>query len=189
MRTVVGLMLALGVAAHMSSGVLRADTPEERRAEMREMASDTLKRLYKNEPSAKFAIESAAGYAVFKNFGMKILVAGGGKGGGMAVHNATKKETFMKMLEVQAGLGVGVKKFRVVFVFETPEAFDAFVEQGWEFGAQSTAAAKTDSGGTSLQGAASVSPGVWMYQLTDKGVALEITAKGTKYLRNEDLNR
>ena len=32
-----------------------------------------------------------------------------------------------------------------------------------------------------MAGAASVSEGVWMYQLTDKGVALEITAKGTKY--------
>ena len=38
------------------------------------------------------------------------------------------------------------------------------------------------------QGAASVSPGVWMYQLTDKGLAAEITAKGTKYYRNDELN-
>ena len=189
MRTVIAVIIALGVAVHMCGAVLRADTPEERRAAMREMANDTLNRLYESEPGAKSAIANAAGYAVFRNFGMKILVAGGGKGGGVAVHNATKKETFMKMLELQAGLGVGVKKFRVVFVFETPEAFDSFVEQGWEFGGQSTAAAKTASGGTSLQGAASVSPGVWMYQLTDKGIALEITAKGTKYLKDDDLNQ
>ena len=31
-------------------------------------------------------------------------------------------------------------------------------------------------------------PGVWMYQMTDKGVAAEITAKGTKYYRNDELN-
>ena len=189
MRTLLAGMLVLGVAMHTSGGVVHADTPDQRRAEMRKMANDTLKRLYKNEPSAKAAIEGAAGYAIFRNFGMKILVAGSGTGRGMAVHNATKKETFMKMLELQAGLGIGVKKFRVVFVFETPEAFDGFVEQGWEFGGQSTAAAKTGSGGTSLQGAASVSPGVWMYQLTDKGVALELTAKGTKYMKDDDLNR
>jgi hypothetical protein len=29
---------------------------------------------------------------------------------------------------------------------------------------------------------------VWMYQLTDKGLALEITAKSTKYYKNDDLN-
>jgi len=34
----------------------------------------------------------------------------------------------------------------------------------------------------------SVSPGVWMYQLTDKGLALELTGKGTKYFKDDDLN-
>jgi hypothetical protein len=40
-----------------------------------------------------------------------------------------------------------------------------------------------------MQGAASVSDGVWMYQMTDKGLALEITAKGTKSSKDEDLNK
>jgi hypothetical protein len=31
-------------------------------------------------------------------------------------------------------------------------------------------------------------PGVWMYQMTDKGLALEATGKGTKYYKNNDLN-
>jgi lipid-binding SYLF domain-containing protein len=185
-RTLVACLIALT----MSSPVVDAsDTPEERRAELRKMAQETLTRLYQHNPGSKGAVESSAGYAVFKNFGMKILVAGTGTGRGLAVRTTTRTEIFMRMLELQAGLGVGVKKFRIVFVFETPDAFDGFIEQGWEFGAQSTAAAKTASGGKALQGAVSVSPGVWMYQLTDKGVALEVTAKGTKYLKDEDLNR
>jgi hypothetical protein len=28
-----------------------------------------------------------------------------------------------------------------------------------------------------------------MYQLTDKGVALELTANGTKYMQDKNLNR
>jgi hypothetical protein len=40
-----------------------------------------------------------------------------------------------------------------------------------------------------MQGAASVSDGIWMYQMTDKGLALEITAKGTKYSKDDDLNK
>ena len=56
------------------------------------------------------------------------------------------------------------------------------VNSGWEFGGQTTAAAKSGGGGA-YQGAKSVSPGVWMYQLTEKGLALELTAKGTKYSR------
>jgi lipid-binding SYLF domain-containing protein len=106
----------------------------------------------------------------------------------MVVDNATRKETFMKMAEVQAGLGFSIKKTQVVFVFENEGALRQFVSSGWEFGAQATAAASDGKSGMAYQGAASVSPGVWMYQLTDKGLAAEITAKGTKYYRNDELN-
>jgi len=162
---------------------------EEERTEIRQMVQDTLTRLYKAQPAAKAAVEKGYGYAVFSNTGVKILLAGSGKGKGLAVSNKTKQETFMKMLELQAGLGIGVKKFRVVFVFDNQKAFDNFVNSGWEFGGQTSAAAKTSpEKGGSMEGAASVSEGVWMYQLTDKGLALEITAKGTKYSKDDDLN-
>jgi hypothetical protein len=62
------------------------------------------------------------------------------------------------------------------------------VNSGWELGGQATAAAKNGDKGASMEGAASVADGVWMYQLTDKGIALEITAKGTKYYKDGDLN-
>jgi lipid-binding SYLF domain-containing protein len=152
------------------------------------MGQDTLQALYKADPRAKSAVETASGYAVFSNLGVKILLAGSGNGKGLAVDNKTKKETFMKMLEVQAGLGMGIKKFRVVFVFDNQKAFNSFVNSGWQFGGQATAAAKNGDKGGSMAGAASVSDGVWMYQLTDKGLAAEITAKSTKYYKDDDLN-
>jgi lipid-binding SYLF domain-containing protein len=144
--------------------------------------------LYAAQPDARRAVEGAAGHAVFSNFGMKILLAGGGAGKGLAVNHKTGKETFMKMVEVQAGLGIGIKKFGVVFVFDTEKAFNQFVDAGWEFGGQATAAAKSGGEGESYQNALSVSPGVWMYQVTDKGLALELTAKGTKYYKHDELN-
>ena len=119
---------------------------------------------------------------------MQMLLAIGGKGKGLAFNNKTKKATYMKMLEVQAGLGMGVKKFRTIFVFETEDAMNHFIDNGWEFGGQTTAAAKTGSKGGALQGAVAVMPGVWMCQLTDKGLALELTGKGTKYYKDDDLN-
>ena len=162
---------------------------EKKKTEIRQMSQETLARLYKAQPSAKAAVHKAYGYAVFSNLGVKILFGGSGNGKGVAVNNHDKSEIFMKMFEVQAGLGMGVKKFRVVFVFENQKVFDDFVNSGWEFGGQASAAAKTepDKGG-SMQGAASVSEGVWMYQLTDKGLALELTGKGTKYSKDKDLN-
>jgi hypothetical protein len=43
-------------------------------------------------------------------------------------------------------------------------------------------------GATAYQGAVSVSPGVWLYQITGDRLALELTAKGTKYDKDSDLN-
>jgi len=94
----------------------------------------------------------------------------------------------MKMAEVQAGLGLGVKKFRLVWVFESRDALTKFINSGWEFGGQASAAAKAGDKGGAYQGAMSVSPGVWVYQLTDTGLAAELTAKGTKYYKDKDLN-
>jgi lipid-binding SYLF domain-containing protein len=184
-RISIVMMFALILLVTTPAG---AKTKEQKQAEARKGAEQTLAKLYQARPSAKATIDAAAGYAAFSNFGMKILIAGGGKGKGIAFDNATKQVTYMKMLEVQAGLGMGVKKFRTIFVFETKDAMNRFVNNGWEFGGQATAAAKTDNKGGSYQGAVQVMPGVWMYQLTDKGLALELTGKGTKYYKDDELN-
>ena len=176
------------VAADSKDDKKKQAEAEKERQEVRKQSKDILARLYKSQPSAKAAVQKAAGYATFSNFGLKIFVAGSGKGEGVAVDNKTKKETFMKMLEIQAGLGFGAKKFSLVWVFETPEALNSFVNSGWELGAQTSAAATTGDKGGSLQGAVPVGQGVWLYQLTDKGLALELTAQGTKYYKDDDLN-
>lgn len=165
-----------------------APDKEAQRAEVRKSTKAVLKQLYRAQPSARKAIESAAGYAVFSNFGMKIFFAGGGSGKGIAFDRASNKETFMDMLEVQAGLGIGVKKFGLVFVFDNERALRSFINSGWEAGAQSSVAATDGKQGMALQGALSISPGVWLYQVTDKGLAVEATIKGTKYYKNDDLN-
>ncbi|HSD93975.1 MAG TPA: YSC84-related protein [Syntrophales bacterium] len=185
MRIIAGLaVMALLLAAVPAWGASKASKQQE----VQKMSRETLAKLYRVQPSAKKAVEGAAGYATFSNFGMKILFAGGGSGGGMAYDNKTKKTTYMKMVEVQAGLGMGIKKFRVVFVFDTQKALNDFVNSGWEFGGQTTAAAKAGDQGAALSGAISVAPGVWMYQLTETGLAAEITGKGTKYYKDSDLN-
>jgi lipid-binding SYLF domain-containing protein len=162
-------------------GISFAASKEESQAEVRKAAQEALSAVYQAQPSARKAVESAAGYAAFSNFGMKILVAGGGSGSGIAVNNKSKVTPYMKMAEIQAGIGFGVKKFKLVWVFETEKALSDFINSGWEIGAQATAAAKTGDKGASYQGAVAVAPGVWLYQLTGDGLALELTAKGTKY--------
>ena len=56
---------------------------EKKQQDIRNMAQQALQRLYKAEPKAKAAVAGAAGYAVFSNMGIKILVAGSGNGKGV----------------------------------------------------------------------------------------------------------
>jgi len=181
------MILALACAMVLPGATIAASKADEQ-AKVREAAQSALDALYKIQPSARKTVQSAAGYAAFSNFGMKILVAGSGTGKGVAVNNRTKATTYMKMAEVQAGLGFGVKKFHLVWVFESQQALNKFVNSGWEIGAQATASAQAGGKGAAYQGAVAVSPGVWLYQMTGDSLALELTAKGTKYYKDKDLN-
>ena len=182
------VMAIAAVSAWLVPQIARAGKKEDAQAEARKAADAALAAVYKAQPAARKAVEAAVGYAAFSNFGMKILVAGGGTGKGVAVNNKTRAVTYMKMGEIQAGLGFGVKNFKLVWVFETDKALNDFVNSGWELGAQATASAKAGSMGAAYQGAVAVSPGVWLYQLSGDSLALELTAKGTKYYKDSDLN-
>ena len=156
---------------------------------IRAMSQQTLGELFKNEPVAKSTIEKAVGYAVFSDFGFKVMFMGGAKGKGVAVDNATEQETFMKMVELQPGLGLGGEKFRVVFIFENQDAFDSFLSSGWEFGANAQAAAEDDKGeGGGGAGAVTVGDGIKMYQLSDEGLIAGVSITGAKYYKDDDLN-
>ena len=163
-------------------------TVAEQRQDILIKNQSILKQLYEAQPKAKELIEKSVAYATFSNFGMKILIAGGGTGSGVVI-SKDKKPVYMNMAEVQAGLGLGIKSFQNIFVFQTEAAMNDFINSGWTFGGQVTAAAKYEKDGGAYQDATVVAPGVLMYQLTDSGLAAEITGKGTKYYRNTDLNK
>src|SRR4030095_8174234 len=149
----VAFLMILSLAVSVSTSVLAAPSKvDEERQEVRKMTKDVLPGLYKAQPSAKAAVSKAAGYAVFSNFGMKIFVLGSGTGKGIATDPKTKKETFMKMIELQTGLGFGVKKFSLVWVFEKPQALATFVNSGWELGTQASAVANGGATGAGFHG-------------------------------------
>ena len=183
------VVLAIGVGIGLSGTALAKEpSKQEQRADIRNMAKETLARLYKVQPAAKKAVAASAGYAVFSNFGLKIFFVGSGTGKGLVIDKTTKKETFMKMIEGQVGLGLGAKKFRQVWVFKSKKALNDFIDSGWEFGGQATAAAKSGSEGGDMAGAISVDVDIALYQLTDDGLELALTGKGTKYYKDDDLN-
>lgn len=160
----------------------------QKRQQVREMARDALASLYEVQPGARHAVEHAAGYAVFSTFGIKIFFAGGTTGSGAVINNRTHRDTFMKMVKVQAGLGFGASKDRLIFVFETSNALRNFVNQGWDFGGQANVSAMVADQGGTFTGAVSVSPGVYLYQLTDTGLSVSLTLSGTKFFKDPDLH-
>lgn len=185
-RTIAALLAIAGLTAGFASA---KDSPDQQREKIRKMADATLKDLYKLQPTAQPAIRKSAGYAVFSNMGTNVLLLSTARGSGIAINSKTRQGTFMKMISAGAGLGIGVKDYRVVFVFENEPALARFIDSGWSGETQADAAAKTGKSGGAYSGAASVSPGVWVYQITQKGLALQLTLQGTKYSKNDDLNQ
>ncbi len=186
----------LRIAALLACAILGAcainpteNQKEAARKDIAEMSQSTLDRLYRSFPGSKRHVDGAYGHAVLSNYGVSAFWLGGAAGQGVAVRRESGEKTYMKMAELQAGMGFGARKFQIVWVFETQAAFDQFVNSGWELGAQATAAAASKGEGAAVEGALSVSRGVWLYQMTETGAALELMARGTKYFKDSDLNR
>lgn len=163
-------------------------SPDERRTYAMDMREAALEELYNARPGTREEIRNAAGYGVFSAIGTNIIFLTTGGGYGVVTNNRTGEETYMRMGEVGVGIGLGVKDFRAVFVFEDEETLTRFVERGWEFGADADAAAKSgDQGGAASAGATS-SSGIRVYQFTESGVVLGASVSGTRYWRDTRLN-
>jgi hypothetical protein len=150
-----------------------ADKADEQ-AEVRQAAQSALDALYKVQPAARKSVESAAGYAAFSNFGMKILVAGGGSGKGIAVSNKTKATTYMKMAE-PGWLGSGSRNSSWSGCSRTSRQQQVVTRWSW---ARKRPLRRRQAGASRVPRRGGRVTGVWLYQLTGDSLALELTAKG-----------
>lgn len=178
-----GIVIAmlLGGCATTSPGSV-----QERRHQVLTMKNDVLTELYKLYPQAEKQIASAPGYAVFSNANVNIIFASFSGGYGV-VQEKSGKQTYMKMGEAGLGLGLGVKDFRVVFIFKNKSTLDRFINSGWEFGGHADAAAKTSDRGSAVGGEALIDH-IIIYQITKSGLVLQASVKGTKYWKDDELN-
>lgn len=181
-RTIVAIALVI-----MAGCATTGSTPEQQRESIAVMESQVLNELYGLKPDVRSQLANAPGYAVFSNVNVNLILASFGGGRGVVHNNQTGDLTYMNMGEVGIGIGAGVKDFRAVFIFHTEGALTRFVEQGWAFGAQADAAAVASDVGAAAAGEATID-NVTIYQLTEAGLALQATIKGTKFWVDEDLN-
>ncbi|EPY7204907.1 YSC84-related protein [Klebsiella quasipneumoniae] len=175
----------------------QGDTASQQRASIQKMRNETLNKLYTLQPEARSDIQHAKGYAVFANNSSKILLFGFGSGYGVVRDTASGKDTYMKMAQGGAGLGIGIKQQRTVLVFHDKAALDHFIRQGYMVGADANAAAKYDDKGiapiaASANGVAketsSLPSKVNVYEITDKGLAAQAMVNGYKYWPDDELN-
>ena len=181
------LMLACFVAT-MTTVSAKASI-EDQRNEIREMSKVTLKKLYKEYSSAERVIKNCYGYATLSNSNTNLIFMSSGHGRGVAYNNKTGEEVFMKMKEVGIGIGAGAREYDLVFLFDDREAWYKFISGQTKFGGEASATATDGESGGAVEGATLLSSGIWVYQMTTKGISLEATLNGIKYYTDKKLNK
>ncbi len=161
---------------------------DEQRQAVTDMETETLARLYKEEPATKNKIKKAAGYGVFSNANINLIFVSAGGGYGIVTDNSTGKKTYMKMALGGIGLGLGAKDYRQVLIFNSKKILNKFIESGWEFGGHADAAAQAGEKGGELSAEGAIGKDIEAYSMTETGLALQATVAGTRYWKNEKLN-
>ena len=183
-RTTLILATVAVVAGCASMG---QGTVAEKRDAILSMQDVALAKLYKEKPDVRSQIDSAPGYAVFSNANVNVIFVSAGTGYGVVNDNATGRKIYMNMAEGGLGLGIGAKDYRIVMVFHSRKAMDYFVENGWTAGGNADATAKAGQKGVSVEGEGYLGD-ITVYTLTESGLALQATVKGTKFWVDKELN-
>ena len=184
------LMICVAIALVAVPPALADDEPtsgelkqESKRVAIDEVAQETLQKLFSENANAKDLYDKAIGWAVFDNTKVAFGISGGG-GNGVAASKTSGKKAYMKMGTGGIGLGLGVNKYQVVFLFQDEKTLKNFIDKGWQADAGATASA----GKHAAEAKTNFVNGLAIYQLTEKGLMANADIAGTKYWLNDNLN-
>jgi len=181
---VVGFLAPTGSALAQEEGDWKSLDQEAKRQKIQETCQATAEKVAADNPKAKELFDKSYGWAAFDNTKVAFGISGGG-GNGMAVNKMTGEKTYMKMGTGGIGLGIGVQSYQVFFLFENETTFNNFVNKGWQADASAQAAAGKAAAGAQT----GFVNGVAIYQITDKGLIASADVSGTKYSKNDKLNK
>lgn len=166
-----------------ASGKADTDAIAARRQQVIKMSQHALEMLFAENSKVKDEIGAAAGYAVFDLSSVNAVIVYGARGKGVIFDNMTGGATFMKTARVGTGPGIGYQKLFQVIVFQNESALSQFKlgdKGGGDFNASATA------GDSNKQ--ISFNPNIKVYEIRDKGFAVQANWGGTAYLVDPDLN-
>ena len=166
-----------------SESKLTAEEKQKQHDALTKFADESLAKLYAINPQAKTKVESASGYAVFDLSAVNIILFVGQRGKGLLMDNKTRKPTYMLATRAGVGPGLGYREIRQVFVFKSQAAMDQF-KLGDAVGGDVSAAVALGKD----SGALSFNPYIDVYQITEKGLAVEAQWGGTVYRVDPDLD-
>ena len=100
-------------------------------------------------------------------------------------------ETLNKLYERKPSARTALKNaegYALIFAFIDRTAWNKFTSSEWSYGGQVDAAVNDGVNGGSFEGAVQAAPGIFVYQMTTKGLTVELSLKGTNYYRDKKLN-
>jgi lipid-binding SYLF domain-containing protein len=150
---------------------------EEKLAYFESLEKDTLARLVKEQPKAEQELAQSAGYAVIEKKAVKVPMIGAGGGAGVVVEKASGKRRYVRVPQLQFGLGLGGRSEKVVLIFQDVEKLRDLADGTWKAGIEAEAAAKAGDLGAAGGGGTGdlVKKGFTTYVLIDAGVSATAT--------------
>lgn len=192
MKKMFTLLMAALLVCLMTATSFAATSQEKidkERAEIDNLSVKALHNLYEKVPSAENVIHNCYAYATLSNTGMKLGLFGDAHGRGLAVNNTTGEKVYMRMKELGLGIGLGIKEYDLIFVIGTEQAWKTFISGDIKFASSADASASDGQAGGAVEGASIAANGIWVYQMTKKGLSLDASIKGTKIYADKKLNK
>lgn len=98
----------------------------EIRAEVDQVAAETIAHMAAEDPSTQAALNAAVGYLVGRMSATKVPIVGGGYGLAVVRDLEENTRTYLNITRFDLGAGLGAGQYRALIIFDTREAMEKF---------------------------------------------------------------
>ncbi|MDF0673108.1 MAG: hypothetical protein P0120_02025 [Nitrospira sp.] len=150
---------------------------EKKLAYFDSLEQETLARLIKEHPKVQQELAQSVGYLVAEQKVGKGPWIGAGGGAGVVVEKETGKRSYLRIPELQFGVGWGGRALKTVLIHQDVDKLRDLADGKWYAGVDAEAAAKAGDVGAAGSGGTSdlMKKGYTSYVLTDAGVSATAT--------------
>lgn len=165
------VMVLVGLLSACAGGLVGGS--EKKRAYFDTLEQNTLMRLVKEQPKVQQELDESVGHLVAEQNVVKVPMVGWASGAGVVVEKASGKRSYLRIPELQFGVGWGGRVEKIVLVFQDLDTLRDLADGKWHAGIEAEAAAKAGDVGVAGSGSSTalLKKGFSTYVLTDAGVS------------------